>query len=39
MNKVQKIPGILSSQELLGLINKNIIISDQEIEKDIKISQ
>ena len=35
MNKVQKIPGILSSQELLELINKNIIISDHEIEKDI----
>ena len=35
MNKVQKIPGILSSQEILELINKNIIISDHEIEKDI----
>ena len=35
MNKVQKIPGILSSQELTELINKNIIISDHEIEKDI----
>ena len=38
MNKVQKIPGILSSQELLELINKNIIISDHEIEKDIILS-
>ena len=35
MNKVQKIPGILSSQELLELINKKIIICDHEIEKDI----
>jgi len=35
MNKVQKIPGILSSQEILELINKNIISSDQDIDKDI----
>ena len=35
MNKVQKIAGILSSQEILELINKNIISSDQDIDKDI----
>ena len=35
MNKVQKIAGILSSQEILELINKNIISSDQNIDKDI----
>jgi dCTP deaminase len=35
MNKVQKIPGILSSQEILELIKKNIISSDQDIDKDI----
>ena len=35
MNKVQKIAGILSSQEILELINKNIISSDQDIDNDI----
>ena len=34
MNKVQKSAGILSSQEILDLISKNIINSNQEIDKD-----
>ena len=33
MNKVQKSAGILSSQEILDLISKNIINSNQEIGK------
>ena len=33
MNKVQKIPGILSSQELLELINKNIILVITKLKK------
>ncbi len=35
MNKIQKLPGVLSSQEILDLISKNIISSDQEIDKNI----
>ena len=34
MNKVQKSAGILSSQEILDLISKNIINSNQGIDKD-----
>jgi len=34
MNKVQKSAGILSSQEILDLISKNIIKSNQGIDKD-----
>ena len=34
MNKVQKSAGILSSQEILDLISKNIINSDHEINND-----
>ena len=34
MSKIKKIAGILSSQEILDLINKNIIKSDQGIDKD-----
>ena len=35
MNKIQKIAGVLSSQELLELINKNVITSENGIEKDL----
>ena len=35
MSEIRKVPGILSSQEILELINKNVINSDQEIDKDI----
>ena len=35
MNKIQKIAGVLSSQEILELINKNIITSENRIEKDL----
>ena len=35
MRKIQKIAGVLSSQEILELINKNIIISENGIEKDL----
>ena len=35
MKKIQKIAGVLSSQEILELINKNIIISGNGIEKDL----
>ena len=34
MSKIKKIAGILSSQEILDLISKNIIKSDQQIDKD-----
>ena len=34
MSKIKKIAGILSSQEILDLINKSIIKSDQGIDKD-----
>ncbi len=35
MNKIQKIAGVISSQEILELINKNIITSENGIEKDL----
>ena len=35
MNKIQKIAGVLSSQEILELINKNVITSGNGIEKDL----
>ena len=35
MNKIQKISGVLSSQEILELINKNVITSENGIEKDL----
>ena len=35
MNKIQKIAGVLSSQENLELINKNVITSGNGIEKDL----
>ena len=35
MNKIQKIAGVLSSQEILELINKNVITSENGIEKDL----
>ena len=35
MNKIQKIDGILSSQEILELINKNVITSENGIEKNL----
>jgi len=35
MSEIRKVPGILSSQEIMELIKKNIINSDQEIDKDI----
>ena len=35
MNKIQKIPGVLSSQEILELIHKNVITSENGIEKDL----
>ena len=35
MNKIQKIAGVLSSQEILELIQKNVINSENGIEKDL----
>ena len=35
MNKIQKIAGVLSNQEILELINKNVITSENGIEKDL----
>ena len=35
MNKIQKIAGVLSSQEILELINKNVINGENGIEKDL----
>ena len=35
MNKIQKIAGVLSSQEILELINQNVITSENGIEKDL----
>ena len=35
MNKIQKIAGVLSNQEILELINNNIITSENGIEKDL----
>jgi dCTP deaminase len=35
MNKIQKIAGVLSSQEILELIHKNLITSENGIEKDL----
>ena len=35
MKKIQKIAGVLSSQEILELINQNIITSENRIEKDL----
>ena len=35
MNKIQKIAGVLSSQEILELIQKNVITSENGIEKDL----
>ena len=35
MNKIQNIAGVLSSQEILELINKNVITSENGIEKDL----
>ena len=35
MNKIQKIAGVLSSQEILELIHKNAITSENGIEKDL----
>ena len=35
MNKIQKIAGVLSSQEILELIYKNVITSENGIEKDL----
>ena len=35
MNKIQKIAGVLSSQEILELINKDLITSGNGIEKDL----
>ncbi len=35
MNKIQKIAGVLSSQEILELIHKNVITSENAIEKDL----
>ena len=35
MNKIQKIAGVLSSQEILELIHKNVITSGNGIEKDL----
>ena len=35
MNKIQKVAGVLSSQEILELINKNVITSENGIEKDL----
>ena len=33
MNKIQKIAGVLSSQEILELINKNVITSENGLKK------
>ena len=35
MNKVQKAVGILPSQEILDLIDKKIITSDHDVDRDI----
>ena len=35
MNKIQNIAGVLSSQEILELIHKNVITSENGIEKDL----
>ena len=35
MNKIQKIAGVLSSQEILELIHKDVITSENGIEKDL----
>ena len=35
MNKIKKVPGVLSGQEITELINKNIISSDHKINRDI----
>ncbi len=35
MNKIQKIAGVLSSQEILELIHKKVITSENGIEKDL----
>ena len=35
MNKIQKIAGVLSNQEILELIHKNVINSENGIEKDL----
>ena len=35
MNDIKKVPGVLSGQEITELVAKNIISSDQEIDKDI----
>ncbi len=35
MNKIQKIAGVLSSQEILELIHKNVITSKNGIERDL----
>ena len=35
MNKIQKIAGVLPSQEILELIHKNVITSENGIEKDL----
>ncbi len=35
MNKVQKSVGILPSQEILDLIDKKIITSDYDVDRDI----
>ena len=35
MNKIQKTAGVLSSQEILELIHKNVITSENGIEKDL----
>ena len=35
MNKIQKIAGVLSNQEILELIHKNVIKSENGIEKDL----
>ena len=35
MNKIQKIAGVLSNQEIIELINKNVITSENGIEKDL----
>ena len=35
MNKIHKIAGVLSSQEILELIHKNVITSENGIEKDL----
>ena len=35
MNKIKKVPGVLSGQEITELINKNIISCDHKINKDL----